>query len=83
MLKDKWLNLLVFFSSAVALIVWFGSIGQPLIDRHEFRQTQTALTALFLEFNARSFVNYETPVLGAPWSIPFEFPFFQFLLFFF
>ena len=80
MLKDKWLNTFVTFSIVVALIVWFGSIGQPLIDRHEFRQTQTALTALFFEFDLSGFLDYETPVLGAPWSIPFEFPFFQFLV---
>ncbi len=80
MLRDRWLNFLVILSIAVALLVWFASINQPLIDRHEFRQTQTALTTFFLEFDLRKFFNYETPVLGAPWSIPFEFPFYQLLV---
>ena len=53
--------------------------GQALCDRHSFRQTQTALTAYWLAKNGFSFA-YETPVGGFPWSIPFEFPIYQYLV---
>lgn len=50
--------------------------GQPLLDRHAFRQTQTALTAYwFLQDGYR--LAYETPVAGYPWVMPFEFPLYQ------
>ncbi len=43
---------------------------------HNFRQTQTALTAFYLE--SWKLHLYETPVLGGPsWRIPFEFPIYQ------
>jgi len=46
---------------------------------HTFRQTQTAITAEYLE-NGGPFLKYETPVLGPPWSIPFEFPLYQWIV---
>lgn len=55
------------------------TINEPLIDFHSFRQTQTALTSLFFLIDGYKF-NYETPVGGYPWSIPFEFPIFQALV---
>ena len=44
---------------------------------NEFRQTQTAITALFIQREANFSPAYPTPVLGAPWSIPMEFPLYQ------
>lgn len=50
--------------------------GQPPLDVHSFRQSQTALTSFW--FIQQGFqLAYETPVAGAPWSIPFEFPIYQ------
>ena len=50
--------------------------SQLPLDAYAFRQTQTALTAYwFLHDGFR--IAYETPVAGAPWSIPFEFPLYQ------
>jgi Dolichyl-phosphate-mannose-protein mannosyltransferase len=43
-----------------------------------FRQTQTALTAFWLIKEPHTFA-YITPVLGAPWSMPFEYPIYQWL----
>jgi 4-amino-4-deoxy-L-arabinose transferase-like glycosyltransferase len=43
-----------------------------------FRQTQTALTAYWLNKEPHTFA-YITPVLGAPWSMPFEYPVYQWL----
>jgi hypothetical protein len=54
------------------------SIGwnNTLSDQHGFRQTQTAITSYYLMLGG-PFLSYETPVLGRPWSIPFEFPLYQ------
>ena len=55
---------------------------QPLLDAHAFRQCQTAVTAEYLAQDLspwRMFV-YETPLLGAPWRIPMEFPLFQWIV---
>ncbi len=49
---------------------------QPILGMHGFRQTQTALSTYWL-LNGGHWFSYETPVIGAPWSIPFEFPFYQ------
>jgi len=44
---------------------------------HEFRQTQTALSAYYIQKNHDFSLAYPTPVLGRPWSIPLEFPLYQ------
>lgn len=49
------------------------------LDQYKFRQAQTALTAYWLRQNGFSLA-YETPVAGPPWSIPFEFPLYQYLV---
>jgi hypothetical protein len=49
---------------------------QPPLDVHAFRQAQTALSAYWLTQQGFHWA-YETPVAGAPWSIPFEFPIYQ------
>ncbi|HTP52987.1 MAG TPA: glycosyltransferase family 39 protein [Anaeromyxobacteraceae bacterium] len=53
--------------------------GQRLLDMHSFRQTQTALTAFWACHDGFR-LDYETPVGGAPWSMPFEFPLYQYLV---
>lgn len=67
-----YLTLLIVHSFYVLVI----GLSQPLADLHEFRQTQTALTAYWL-WRGGPWLHYETPVLGAPWSIPLEFPLYQ------
>ncbi len=44
---------------------------------NEFRQTQTAISALFIQRENNFSLAYPTPVLGMPWSIPMEFPLYQ------
>ena len=73
-----WLPLMVLAAAGIyqavsARVGWYG----PLTDAHAFRQTQTALSAQRLVGRLSSFWSYETPVLGPPWSIPFEFPLYQ------
>jgi len=53
-------------------------INIPIVEDHAFRQTQTALTAYYFIKNGFSFA-YETPVVGQGWSIPFEFPIYQYI----
>ena len=57
----------------------FSYAYQLPLDVHSFRQTQTALTAYwFIQGGFK--LAYETPVVGPEWSIPFEFPIYQFLV---
>jgi hypothetical protein len=43
----------------------------------EFRQAQTALSAYWIKAENNFALAYPTPVVGKPWSIPFEFPLYQ------
>lgn len=49
---------------------------QPILEQHGFRQTQTAISSFYLAQDGFR-LNYATPILGEPWSIPFEFPIYQ------
>jgi hypothetical protein len=69
-----WVLLVMAFIHALGVLAV--GINQPLLDWHYFRQTQTALTAYWLLKGGPWFA-YLTPVLGAPWSVPFEFPVYQ------
>jgi hypothetical protein len=62
-----------------AFYVLLSGLWQPLLDQHSFRQTQTALSVYWLA-QGGPWLAYETPVLGAPWAIPFEFPFYQWIV---
>ena len=69
--------------AAVALGFFIGLAllyaDQPPLERHAFRQTQTALTAYWFLRDGFSLA-YLTPVGGPPWQIPFEFPLYQALV---
>jgi hypothetical protein len=70
------------------LLVWaivinfqgvFYNLTNPIDDMHGFRQTQTAISTYY--FIKEDFsLNYQIPVLGYPWSIPFEFPLYQYIV---
>ena len=78
-------NKLYFLTFSVILIHFLFVLfylSQKLLEQHSFRQTQTALSSLWMCKEGFLF-NYQTPVVGYPWSIPFEFPLFQFLVAFF
>lgn len=53
------------------------AVNQPLLDFHDFRQTQTALTAYWFAAEGVTLPAYQLPVLGRPWTAPFEFPLYQ------
>jgi hypothetical protein len=61
-------------SAFLLSIGWHNPIGPP----HGFRQTQTAIASRAL-LEGGPFLRYETPVLGAPWSVPFELPLYQWI----
>lgn len=69
---------LLMFAAAWAVSFWFALDGwtNPLLDTHPFRQTQTAISTYWMLRDGFS-IQYETPVFGAPWSVPFEFPLYQ------
>lgn len=43
----------------------------------EFRQAQTAISAYWIKADHDFALAYPTPVMGKPWSIPMEFPLYQ------
>jgi hypothetical protein len=57
----------------VALVGWHdqGFAG------HEFRQAQTAISTYFIQREHNYQLAYPTPILGKPWSIPMEFPLYE------
>ena len=72
---------------ALALLVLICSLwaltrewDKPLLDLHSFRQTQTAISAYYMVGNPSVFFDYITPVLGKPWAIPLEMPFYQWIV---
>jgi hypothetical protein len=65
---------LAYFLGAVS-IGW----NNTILDFHGFRQTQTALSTYFM-IGKWPKLAYETPVLGPPWPIPFEFPLYQWIV---
>ena len=65
----------------VLFSLWAAQVGfnTPILaNQHSWRQAQTALTAQCLK-EGGPFLRYETPVLGPPWSVPFEFPLYQWM----
>jgi hypothetical protein len=73
------------FSIAALIVVLYstflaiGFSDQPPLDAYSFRQTQTALTSYW--FTQDGFkLAYQTPVAGAPWILPFEFPLYQIIV---
>jgi len=73
--------LVLLFSLALVLSLWTMSQGwgNPLLDMHAFRQTQTAITVDSM-LDHGPLLPYEIPVFGPPWSLPFELPVFQWLV---
>ncbi|SDG62157.1 phospholipid carrier-dependent glycosyltransferase [Thalassobaculum litoreum] len=61
--------------SFAVFVVW---IDIPVLDSFGFRQAQTAISAFYMLKDGIA-LDYQTPVLGQPWSIPFEFPSYQIL----
>jgi Dolichyl-phosphate-mannose-protein mannosyltransferase len=69
------------FMFCLVIHLYFSFVGwnNTILDRHEFRQTQTAISAFYMVKDGPK-IDYETPVLGKPWAIPMEFPTYQFMV---
>ena len=79
-MRLRWLGSLLLvgclvFNVAAAAIGW----DHTILDTMSFRQCHTALSARFM-LGHHYRVLYETPVFGPPWSIPHEFPLYQWLV---
>ncbi|MHC4076625.1 MAG: glycosyl transferase, partial [Planctomycetota bacterium] len=72
--------LCLFIICLIAHVI-LASVGwnNTLCGWHGFRQTQTAITSYYTIKEGFK-LNYVTPVLGKPWSIPMEFPLFQWIV---
>jgi len=70
-------TVVVLWMACMAFSLWAVTVGwnNTIFDNHGFRQSQTAITTYYLRFG--NFFSYETPVLGPPWSIPFELPVYE------
>jgi hypothetical protein len=78
-LEDRLLAALALVVVSVSAYVAIRFANQPLLEAHGFRQTQTALTSYWMLRQGPD-LDYQTPVVGAPWSIPLEFPIYQLLV---
>lgn len=80
-LRDYRLGEVLLIALAAACVAYAFYIAvkyanQLPLDQFSFRQTQTALTAYWMGQDGFRLA-YETPVVGPPWVIPFEFPIYQ------
>ena len=61
-----------------ALVVYVApTLDAPLLEKHAFRQTQTAWTARVFHEDGVDLLHPKLPVFGEPFEAPFEFPLFQ------
>ncbi len=70
---------LVLFVLLAGFHFWGATVGWRSLNLPgaEFRQAQTAISALFIQREGNFSPAYPTPVLGKPWSVPMEFPLYQ------
>ena len=73
----KWA--ILFFTVALGFSLWAARVGweNGNLRGVEFRQAQTAISTYFIQKENNYSLAYPTPVLGKPWSIPMEFPLYQ------
>ena len=70
------IKIIFLLSLCYSLVMIALFINAPFHEEQSFRQSQTALTTYWLPITHQWFF-YQTPVLGYPWTIPFEFPIYQ------
>ena len=61
----------------LALLPRLPTLAQPLLEKHPFRQTWTAYTALIYHEQGIDLLHPQVPALGPPFFHPQEFPLFQ------
>jgi hypothetical protein len=76
----SWLQWVLFVMGLVFVIAQLVlSWRKPILDQYAFRQTQTAISVYWM-IKGDAWLAYVTPVVGAPWALPFEFPLYQWLV---
>ena len=80
-LKKEDIYFFILFIIAFTIHFYISLIGwnNNILDQYGFRQAQTAISTYYTIKDGFA-LRYITPVLGAPWSIPFEFPLFQWIV---
>ncbi len=78
----RYLTILLLLILFIHVVFSIKGIDHTILDRHSFRQTQTAISTYYTVQEGYH-IAYETPVLGKPWSIPMEFPTYQWIVAFF
>lgn len=70
---------LALFVACLGFHFWGVQVGwqSKNLPGGEFRQAQTALSAFWIKADNDFSLAYPTPVVGKPWSIPMEFPLYQ------
>ena len=73
-----------YFSLLAITFIFFISfnivaLNDPILVQHGFRQTHNALVSYYFIQNGFSFA-YEIPNWGEPWSVPHEFPIYQWIV---
>jgi len=61
----------------IAVLIRLPTLTLPLLERHAFRQTQTAYAARIFHTDGIDLFHPQLPVFGPPWQVPFEFPLYQ------
>ena len=71
--------LIILFCAALLAHIWFVTSNwrSGFLPGHEFRQTHTALIAYYIDQENNFSVPYSTPLFGKPWSVPMEFPLYE------
>jgi hypothetical protein len=71
--------LIILFGAALVAHVCFVTFNwrSGFLPGHEFRQTHTALIAYYVDQENNFSVPYSTPLFGKPWSVPLEFPLYE------
>jgi hypothetical protein len=75
---EKLVLILLTLTIVIMALTNLAGLANPILEAHGFRQTQTAITAYYLKLSGFK-LDYETPTVGYPWSIPFEFPIYQYI----
>jgi len=74
---SRWVVWAFFALLTVHVALVLNNLSSGSLVGLEFRQTQTAISCLFIQSDNDFSLAYPTPVLGKPWSIPMEFPLYQ------
>jgi 4-amino-4-deoxy-L-arabinose transferase-like glycosyltransferase len=73
----RWSTVAVAAIVLVSLALRARHLDGPPLGPHSFRQTQTAFTVQTWLEHGFTILQYETPVFGPPWKVPFELPTYQ------